>query len=95
MTKLEIFREYPKTSPQEWQLVEWSMNGHSPSFKGKLYFQSGTGFMYIEKSDGEIFKPKSSNKLFWREIQEYAKGGLTEHGLKRGDTINDDLFWTL
>lgn len=22
-----------------------------------------------------------------------AKGGLTEHGLKRGDTINDDLFW--
>lgn len=79
------FREYPKTSPQEWQLVEWSMNGHSPSFKGKLYFQSGTGLMYIEKSDGEIYKPKSSNKLFWREIQEYAKGGRTKKENRGGD----------
>jgi hypothetical protein len=25
--------------------------------------------------------------------ENFAKGGLTEHGLKRGDTIKDDLFW--
>jgi hypothetical protein len=79
------FREYPKTSPQEWQFVEWSINGHSPSFKGKLYFQSGTGLMYIEKADGEIYKPKSSNKLFWREIKEYAKGGRTKKANSGGD----------
>jgi hypothetical protein len=24
----------------------------------------------------------------------YAKGGVTEHGLKRGDTITDDMFWS-
>ena len=79
------FREYPKTFPQEWQLVEWSMNGYSPSFKGKLYFQSGTGLMYIEKSDGKIFKPKPSNKLFWRKIQEYAKGNKIKAENKGGN----------
>ena len=41
--------------------------------------------MYIEKSDGEIYKPKSSNKLFWREIQEYAKGGRTKKENRGGD----------
>jgi hypothetical protein len=62
------FNEYPRTSPQEWENVEWSFNGHSTSFKGKMYFQKGTGFMFIEKENGELYKPKSSNKLFWRKI---------------------------
>jgi hypothetical protein len=62
------FREYPYDSPQEWKLVEWSSNGHSPNIgKGQMYFQKGTGFMFIEKENGDIYKPKSSNKLFWRE----------------------------
>ena len=62
------FMEYPHVSPKEFQNVEWSLNGHSTSFKGKMYFQSGTGFLFIEKENGEIYKPKNSNKLFWREI---------------------------
>jgi len=27
------------------------------------------------------------------EYDNYAKGGVTEHGLQRGDTIVDDIFW--
>jgi hypothetical protein len=60
------FKEYPKSTPKELMLVEWSFNGHSPSFKGEMYFQSGTGMMFIKKEDGSNYKPKSSNKLFWR-----------------------------
>jgi hypothetical protein len=62
------FTEYPRTSPQEWENVEWSLNGHSTSFKGKMYFQKGTGFMFIEKENGELYKPQPSSKLFWRSI---------------------------
>jgi len=25
---------------------------------------------------------------------QYAKGGVTEHGLRKGDTITDDMFWS-
>jgi hypothetical protein len=63
--------------PQEWELVEWSLNGHSLSFKGRMYFQKGTGSMFIEKENGDIYEPKSNNKLYWRKIKEYAKGGVT------------------
>lgn len=38
-----------------------------------------------------------SLRLKWPEYKyekvNYAKGGLTEHGLKVGDTIVDDMFW--
>lgn len=71
------FIEYKRESPREWQNVEWSLNGHSPSFKGKMYFQKGSGFMFIEKENGEIYEPKSSNKLFWRPIDKMAMGGVT------------------
>ena len=70
-----VFIEFKKDSPQEWQLVEWSLNGHTPSFRGKMYYQKGTGFMFVEKEDGQTWKPQSNNKLFWRKISEYAKGG--------------------
>ena len=62
------FMEYSRVSPNEWKNVEWSFDGHSKSFNGKMYFQSGTGLLFIVKENGEIYKPKSSNKLFWREI---------------------------
>jgi hypothetical protein len=83
------FKEYPKTTPNEWILVEWSLNGHSPIFKGKLYFQSGTGFMFIEKENGEIYQPKPSNKLFWRHISENDVHKKTEekNNFERGGTI--------
>jgi hypothetical protein len=68
------FFELPEEMPQEWQLVEWSLNGHSPSFKGRMYYQKGTGMMFIQKEDGEIWKQKSNHKLFWRNIS-YANGG--------------------
>jgi hypothetical protein len=71
------FSEYPRSSPQEWELVEWSLNGHSPSFIGRMYFQRGTGFMFIEKENGEIFTPNYKNKLFWRKIgNKMAMGGM-------------------
>lgn len=38
-------------------------------------------------------KPKMVRYFFDDEEQEYAKGGMTQHGLKRGDTIVDDMFW--
>jgi hypothetical protein len=38
-------------------------------------------------------KPKMVRYFFEEEEQEYGKGGATEHGLKRGDTIVDDMFW--
>lgn len=77
------FTEYPRTSPQEWNLVEWSFNGHSPSFRGKMYLQKGTDFMFIEKENGELYKPKSSNKLFWREIGKFGKGGGVMENIKQ------------
>lgn len=81
------FRQYPDTSPNEWELVEWSLNGHSPSFKGKMYFQKETGFMFIEKQNGEIMEPKSSYKLFWRPIGKFTKGDE----VKNGDIFNVTL----
>ena len=83
------FTEYPRTSPQEWNLVEWSENGHSPSFRGKMYLQKGTGFMFIEKENGELYKPKSSNKLFWREIGKFGKGGGVESEFDKGMVLNN------
>lgn len=71
------FIDIQRDSPKEWQLVEWSFNGHSPAFKGKPYYQARTGLFFIQKENGDIYEPKSSNKLFWREIQQYAKGGGT------------------
>jgi hypothetical protein len=70
------FSEFPKTSPKEWELVEWSLNGNSPSFKGRMYFQANTGLMFIAKENGEIYKPISSNKLFWRKEKRYDEGGV-------------------
>lgn len=64
------FNDSDRTLPQEWENVEWSVNGHSVSFKGKMYFQKNTGFMFIEKEDGEVYKPQSSIKLFWRKISD-------------------------
>ena len=61
--------------PQEWELVEWSHNGYTPSFKGRMYFQQGTGNMFVEKEDGEYWQPKMNNKVYWREIKEFADGG--------------------
>jgi antirestriction protein len=72
------FSEFPKTSPKEWELVEWSLNGNSPSFKGRMYFQANTGLMFIAKENGEIYKPISSNKLFWRKEKRYDEGGGVE-----------------
>ena len=77
------FKQFPNSSPQEYQLVEWSFNGSNPSFKGRYYYQKGTGFMFIEKENGEIYKPISSNKLFWRKEKRYDEGGGV-------DTISDE-----
>jgi hypothetical protein len=73
------FIEYSRHSPQEWELVEWSTNGHSPDFKGQKYYQNGTGSMFIQKENGDIYKPNSSNKLFWRKIK---NAGMMEKGGK-------------
>jgi len=64
------FTDVKRDFPKEWELVEWSLNGHSLSFIGKMYFQKGSGFMFIKKENGEIFEPKGSHKLFWRKINE-------------------------
>jgi hypothetical protein len=69
------FTQYPRTSPKEWELVEWSLDGHSPYFKGRMYFQANTGLMFIAKENDEIYTPKSSNKLFWRKQKKYDDGG--------------------
>lgn len=42
------------------------MNGHSKSFSGRMYYQVGSGFMFIEREDGSIFTPIGSYKLFYR-----------------------------
>ena len=63
------FIDIKRQMPQEWELVEWSFNGHSAAFIGQYYFQKGTGFFLILKENGHIYKPLSTNKLFWREIK--------------------------
>lgn len=68
---IDIKRDYPR----EWEQVEWSLDGHSLWFIGKMYY-SRFG-LNIEKENGEIFEPKDSHKLFWRKINEQAKGGST------------------
>lgn len=91
------FIDLKRDSPQEWQLVEWSLNGHSPSFKGKMYSQSGTGFIFIQKEDGEIYNPKPSNKLFWRPINKKVIEELKERIRSASQTaeITDDeiKYW--
>jgi hypothetical protein len=91
------FTQYPRTSPKEWELVEWSLDGHSPYFKGRMYFQANTGLMFIAKENDEIYTPKSSNKLFWRKQKKYADGGDVDE-IKIGDTIharwNKGMRWT-
>ena len=82
------FTDVKRDFPKEWELVEWSLNGHSLSFIGKMYFQKGSGFMFIEKENGEIFEPKGSHKLFWRKINEQAKGGSTYQG---GGGVEDEI----
>lgn len=62
----KIFVELNKKTPQEWNMVEWSIDGVTPSFIGQMYYQNGTGLMFIEQQNGQIYKPKS--KLFWRPI---------------------------
>ena len=93
------FIDTKRTMPPEWKFVEWSLNGHSPYFKGQMYFQKGTGFVFIEKENGELYEPKPSNKLFWREIKEnkMAQGGNIETKIdalyKKSGFINDDYNW--
>lgn len=47
------------------------------------------------KAQGNVSNERDENML--RQLKqmkkEFAKGGLTEHGLKKGDTITDDMSW--
>jgi hypothetical protein len=49
-----------------------------------------------EWEKGEYDNMGAINSKEWNQFyapHSYAKGGATEHGLKRGDKITDDLFW--
>jgi hypothetical protein len=42
----------------------------------------------------KITSPSFAKKVYdYVQEEKMAKGGLTEHGLKTGDTIMDDMFW--
>jgi hypothetical protein len=50
-----------------------------------MYFQQGTGNMFVEKEDGEYWQPKMNNKVYWREIKKYAKGGSLKKYIDHDD----------
>jgi hypothetical protein len=65
------------------QAVEIEKNGREVEIDGADIIDG----LYVKKS----VKLANGGELHKTEM--YAKGGMTEHGLKRGDEIIDDQFW--
>lgn len=79
------YKNLPKHNGYEWYSFD----------KGKHFFKKkeAKGYSVIKVTDKDI---ENGNFEFMaqHEMSRMAKGGVTEHGLRKGDTITDDMFWS-
>jgi len=52
------------------------------------------GFVTEEEAKVKMYRLYDRNNDISMAIKRMAKGGVTEHGLRKGDTITDDMFWS-
>ena len=68
-----------KVTDDEYYLTSFGQPSSSPFGKQKVD-------SYIISGEWSLTAPKA-------KYSKMAKGGMAEHGLKRGDTITDDMSW--
>jgi hypothetical protein len=83
-----------KVGMAEWAVTITSEDGESYDWDGFAKSEDDA----LDKAEKEAgFGSVESSVIMITDENgekiEYAKGGLTEHGLKVGDTIVDDMFW--
>jgi len=54
--------------PKEYQRVSVSVNGYHESFKGYMYTQQGTGYLFFIKDNGDYWQPKSNHHTYWKNL---------------------------
>ena len=71
----------------------WNKNSNSPSKMTEEEAKMSTSKMYLRDLLVEKELTKAEYDKYFEKGGYMAKGGAMEHGLKRGDTIIDDMSW--
>lgn len=58
-----------------------------------IYYRATYINLIENEKIGSYGSPSIDDVIYDIRTSKFAKGGVTEHGLKTGDTITDDMFW--
>jgi len=65
---MQAYINLQKEFPKEYKNVSVSFNAVTESFKGYMYTQAGTGFVFFIKENGNYWTPKSNHYTYWKYI---------------------------
>ena len=103
--KVKMYRLYERNNDISMAIKRMAKGGKTKesTSKGKIYIEylnKSKGFKrdrkYFDSDDQAIKWGRKNLGNFNMDMlrYEYAQGGVTEHGLRKGDTITDDMFWS-